>query len=438
MPTNLKGTLGDVRIRRALSMALDRTGIIKAGAAGVGTPAKAPAATGAWAVAPAAAKTAYAGLPEPARDVAGAKKLVREAGATGRRITMATSTLAPEIAVIASAVQSAGREIGLDVRLKTVAPDAYTALFSDPKARAGLDLVMTTWYDSALWWERDRGAEQIPELLARRGGAGRFRAGTVKIMQDGVAENFTAAMTSAYLDGCGRSTGNRGLSFVDPGRLQEYVTLLDAAGFQVHVHAVGDRAVREALDAFARARTINGPGDNRHHIAHLQVVHPDDVPRFAALGVTANIQPLWAAHEPRMDELTIPFLGPERASWQYPFGRLDRTGAALAAGSDWPVSSPDPLWGLHVAVNRVAPGEDTEEFLPEQRLDLAKALTAYTLGSARVNHLDAETGTIEVGKYADLVVLDADPFTVPAERLAEVTVKATFVEGEQVHPDPLI
>ncbi|MER6808436.1 ABC transporter substrate-binding protein [Spirillospora sp. NPDC000708] len=148
IPTNLKGTLGDVRVRRALSMALDRAGIIKAGAAGVGTPARAPAATGAWAIAPAVAKTAYAGLPRPARDVAAAKKLVRDAGATGRKIVMATSTLAPEIAVIANAVQSAGREIGLDVRLRTVAPDAYTALFSDPKARAGLDLVMTTWYDS--------------------------------------------------------------------------------------------------------------------------------------------------------------------------------------------------------------------------------------------------------------------------------------------------
>ncbi|MFF0521357.1 amidohydrolase [Actinomadura nitritigenes] len=328
-------------------------------------------------------------------------------------------------------------------RLHAAGVTAWQDAMVDPKiqraylaaAEAG---TLTGRVAGALWWERDRGAEQIPELLARRGGAGRFRAGTVKIMQDGVAENFTAAMTSAYLDGCGCSTGNHGMSFIDPGELQEYVTLLDAAGFQVHVHAVGDRAVREALDAFARARTINGPGGNRHHIAHLQVVHPDDVPRFAALGVTANIQPLWAAHEPQMDELTIPFLGPRRASWQYPFGSLDRTGAALAAGSDWPVSSPDPLWGLHVAVNRVAPGEDTEEFLPEQRLDLATALTAYTLGSARVNHLDTETGTIEVGKYADLVVLDADPYTVPAERLAEVTVKATFVEGEQVHPEPLV
>lgn len=148
IPTDLKGTLGDVRVRRALSMALDRTGIIKAGAAGVATPAKAPAAAGAWAMAPAVAKTAYAALPAPTRDVAGAKKLIQEAGAGGKKVVMATSTLSPEISVIANAVQSAGREIGLDVQLKTVAPDAYTALFSDPKARTGLDLMMTTWYDS--------------------------------------------------------------------------------------------------------------------------------------------------------------------------------------------------------------------------------------------------------------------------------------------------
>lgn len=285
----------------------------------------------------------------------------------------------------------------------------------------------------ALWWDRERGAEQIPELLARRGGAGRFRATSVKIMQDGVAENFTAAMTSTYLDGCGCGTGNVGLSFVDPAALREHVTRLDAEGFQVHIHAVGDRAAREALDAFAAARAANGPNDNRHHIAHLQVVHPDDVPRFAALGVTANMQPLWAAHEPSMDELTIPFLSPELAACQYPFGDLARTGAPLAAGSDWPVSSANPLLGIHVAVNRTIPGETTAVFLPEQRLALTTALTAYTLGTARLNHHETDTGTVEVGKYADLVILDRDPFTLDPARIADTTVLATYVEGELVY-----
>ncbi|MER7503877.1 amidohydrolase [Nonomuraea pusilla] len=300
-------------------------------------------------------------------------------------------------------------------------------------AESGL---LTARVVGALWWDRDRGEEQIPELLARRGEAGRFRAGSVKIMQDGVAENFTAAMTSPYLDGCGCVTGNRGISFVDPEALRRHVTRLDAEGFQVHVHAVGDRAAREALDAFEAARAANGQNDHRHHIAHLQVVHPDDVPRFAALGVTANMQPLWAAHEPQMDELTIPFLGPERAAWQYPFAALLRAGAPLAAGSDWPVSSPDPFLGLHVAVNRTPPGESAEVFLPEQRLSLTAALVAYTAGTARVNHLDTRTGTIERGKLADLVVTDRDPYAIPPGELAGTSVLATYVEGERVHTHP--
>ncbi|WP_327583489.1 ABC transporter substrate-binding protein [Nonomuraea sp. NBC_00507] len=148
IPTNLKGALGDVKVRKALSMALDRDGIIKAAAGGVATPAKAPGATGAWGIAPEAAKEYYAKLPALNRDIAGAKKLVEEAGATGKKIVMATSTLSPEIGVIANAVQAAGQAIGLRVELKAVAPEAYTALFSDPKAREGIDLVMTVWYDS--------------------------------------------------------------------------------------------------------------------------------------------------------------------------------------------------------------------------------------------------------------------------------------------------
>ncbi|MFI7050732.1 ABC transporter substrate-binding protein [Streptosporangium canum] len=148
IPTDLKGALGDLRIRRALSMALDRTGIIKAAVGGVATPAKAPGAIGAWGIAPDAAKDYYARLPALTQDVAGAKKLIQEAGATGRKLVMATSTLSPEIGVIANAVQSAGRALGLEVELKAVAPDAYTALFSDPKAREGIDLMMTSWYDS--------------------------------------------------------------------------------------------------------------------------------------------------------------------------------------------------------------------------------------------------------------------------------------------------
>ncbi|MFF1819046.1 amidohydrolase [Kribbella sp. NPDC058245] len=297
---------------------------------------------------------------------------------------------------------------------------------------------LTARVNGALWWERDRGAEQIPELIHRRDKLNypRFRARTVKIMQDGVAENHTAAMLDPYFDGCGCRTGNSGISFVDPIQLQQHVTDLDAAGFQIHVHTIGDRAAREALDAFEKAQASNGSNDNRHHIAHLQVIHPDDIPRFAKLNVAANMQALWAVYEPQMNDLTIPFLGPERTGWQYPFKSLQAAGARLVAGSDWPVSSPNPLEAIHVAVNRRTDADD-DPFLPEQAIDLATALSAYTQGSAWVNHAD-DTGRIAVGALADLAILDRDLFTAPTDEINTARVRATYVEGELVFgPDQI-
>ena len=181
----------------------------------------------------------------------------------------------------------------------------------------------------ALWWDRHRGLEQIDELLERsRFGAPGFHPTTVKIMLDGVLENFTGALLEPYCDGCGGHTDNRGLAFIDTDILDRAVTVLDAAGMQVHMHAIGDRAVRMALDAVATARAANGMTDTRHHVAHLQVVHPEDIPRFATLGVTANCQMYWASTDPQMSELTIPYLGRERAGMQYPFASLQRSARA--------------------------------------------------------------------------------------------------------------
>jgi predicted amidohydrolase YtcJ len=293
----------------------------------------------------------------------------------------------------------------------------------------------------ALWWDRHRGIEQVEDLIAlrERGREGRFRATSVKIMQDGVIENHTAAVLEPYLDIDGRPTQNHGMSFVEAEDLKAGVTRLDAEGFQVHVHAIGERAVREALDAFEAARAANGPNDHRHHIAHIQVVHPDDVPRFRELGVVANAQPLWAVNEGQMLHLTIPFLGPERSAWQYPFASLARSGAMLAMGSDWSVSSANPLWEMHVAVNRTAPnayeygGGTGEPFLPDERIDLPTALAGFTINSAYVNHLDHLTGSIEVEKRADLAVLDRDLFAHPIEEIADASVVLTFVDGERVY-----
>jgi predicted amidohydrolase YtcJ len=302
---------------------------------------------------------------------------------------------------------------------------------------------LTARVELAMWWERERGDDQIPELVerSRTGSFGRVRSNSVKLMQDGVLETFTGAMIKPYLDGSGRPTDNRGISFIDPERLPGWVAKIDAAGLQPHFHAIGDRAVRECLDAVAAARAANGPSDTRPHIAHIQVIHPDDLPRFAALDVVGNAQALWAAHEDQLDVLTIPFLGPERTTWQYPFGGLLRSGARLAMGSDWGVSSPDPLAAILVAVNRAAPRaidpamhtSRFDPFLPEQALTLDEAIRAYTAGSAWVNHLDADTGSIEAGKLADLAVIDRDLFEIPPMTIADARVLGTIVGGEVVY-----
>ena len=289
----------------------------------------------------------------------------------------------------------------------------------------------------ALWWDREVGLGQIPDLVERRRAqsGGRYRATSVKIMQDGVCENFSAAMLSPYLDGHGHATDNAGHSFVDAEELQEVVVALAAEGFQVHVHAIGDRGTREALDAFAAARAAGHDDGLRHHIAHIQVVHPDDVPRFAELGVAANAQALWATHEPQMDDLTIPFLGDERSTWQYPFGSLQRAGARLVMGSDWPVTSPDPLAAIHTAVNRTAYDDPRPAFLPEQAIDLTTAFAAYTSGSAWVNRRDRTdgAGVLAAGHAADLAVLDRDPFAGPADEIGAARVTSTWVGGRCVY-----
>ncbi len=288
----------------------------------------------------------------------------------------------------------------------------------------------------ALWWDRRQGVEQVEDLVGRRAAltGDRFHATTVKVMQDGVAENGTAALLEPYLDRCGHATDNRGHSFVSAAALRDAVRALDAADFQVHVHNIGDRAVRETLDAMVgtdRAR--------RHQIAHLQLVHPDDVPRFAQLGVAANMQALWACYDKQMVDLTIPFLGEQRTRWQYPFGAIHRAGGRLVAGSDWPVSTPDPLAAIHTAVTRTAYADSgragTEPFLPEQALDLETAFAAYTSGSAWANHRDLHdgAGVIEPGAAADLVVLDRDPFAGPPEEIGAARVVSTWIDGELVH-----
>jgi predicted amidohydrolase YtcJ len=257
------------------------------------------------------------------------------------------------------------------------------------------------------------------------------------MMLDGVAENHTAAMLEPYLDADGCAGHVDGLDFIDPERLPTYVTELDREGFQVHFHALGDRAVRNALDAVEAARGANPNSSLRHHLAHLQVVHPDDIARFAALRATANIQSLWAVHDSQMDDLTIPFLGERRTGYQYPFRALQAAGATMCAGSDWPVSSPNPFLALHVAVNRSLPtsagGSGNDPFLPDQAITLESGLAGYTSGSAAVNGVDGHAGAINSGYDADLAVVDADLAHIAPDDICTAQVTQTWIRGRLVH-----
>jgi predicted amidohydrolase YtcJ len=371
------------------------------------------------------------------RDADGAPAGTLQEGAMRlvERLLPAVTTAEWEAAILSA--QSYLHSLGItgwqDAHVTTETQAAYRALADRGE--------LTARVVGGLWWDRDRGDEQVEELVGRRaeGTLGRLACSAVKIMQDGVCENFTASMLEPYLDAAGESTGNQGTSFVEPGSLSRAVTLLDREGFQVHFHAIGDRAVRQALDACEAAVGANGRRDSRHHIAHIQVVHPDDVSRFASLGVVANAQPFWAVLDGYMRDLTIPFLGPQRSRSQYPFASLLRSGARLAMGSDWPVSTPDPLLEIEVAVNRVDPGDRAAEpFLPEERVTLSQAIEAFTLGSAFVNRLDDVTGTMEPGKSADLVVLDRDLFAPEAGPAGEARAVLTLVEGEVVFAHPSI
>ncbi len=320
-------------------------------------------------------------------------------------------------------------------------PDAY-----DTYRAAAAGGWLTAHVNGALWWDRRLGPDQIAGLLGRRADAaeGRFRATSVKIMVDGVCETLTAAMTEPY---AGQPPGHahRGRLFIDPAELTEAVGLLDREGFQVHFHALGDRAVHVALDALAgaAARGPGRPADLRHHLAHLQFIRPDDLDRFRVLGAVANFQPLWACNEPQMEELTLPVVGPERAGWQYRIGTLARRGTRIAFGSDWPVSSADPMQEIHVAVNRRlspelgTPGtaETERPFLPDEAVTVPEALTAFTAGVAYVNHREAELGTLRPGALADIAVLGQDILAIPAAEIGSTRVELTIADGHVVHGD---
>ncbi len=297
----------------------------------------------------------------------------------------------------------------------------------DQKNELTVKAVLALRYDPA------KPMSQVPQFVEWREKyhGKRYRSTAVKIFEDGVIESKTAALIEPYLGGT-----ERGWLNIEPDVLNPLAAELDRLGFQIHIHAIGDRGIQASFDALEFAQKTNGVRDSRHHIAHIQLFDPPDLARFRKLGVIANFQSLWAWADPYIVDMTIPILGPERSRWLYPLRSVANTGAMIVGGSDWSVTSMNPLDAIQVAVTRRGPKEQPgPAWLPEELVDLPTMIAAYTINGAYVNFQEKETGSIEVGKAADLIVLDRNLFDIPPHEIHGVRVLSTILDGEEVyHP----
>ncbi len=290
---------------------------------------------------------------------------------------------------------------------------------------------LTTKAVLAMRYDPAKPMSQVPQFVEWREKyrGKRYRATSVKIFEDGVIESKTAALIEPYLGGT-----ERGWLNVEPEVLNPLAAELDRLGFQIHIHAIGDRGIQASFDALAFARKTNGVRDSRHHIAHIQLFDPPDIARFRKLGVIANFQSLWAYADPYILDMTIPVLGPERSRWLYPIRSVANTGAMIVGGSDWPVTSMNPLEAIQVAITRRGPTEKPgPAWLPEELVDLPTMIAAYTINGAYVNFQEKETGSIEVGKAADLIVLDRNLFDIPPHEIHDVKVVSTILDGTEIY-----
>ena len=251
----------------------------------------------------------------------------------------------------------------------------------------------------------------------------------VKIFIDGVIEGGTAALIDPYL-----GTTNYGMLNWDPDTLNRAVAEYEKEGFQVHVHAIGDQGIRYSLDAFEYARGYTGFVNQRHMICHTQLVHPDDIDRFSRLNIISSFQALWAYPDKYIKDLTLPRLGKPRSNWIYPINSIVKAGGRIAGGSDWTVSSLNPLDAMEVAVTRKEPGnKNGEALIPEEAVTLETILNAYTLGGAYSLYIEDKVGSIEVGKLADIVVLDRNLFKISDYEIHQAKVDFTIFNGKIIH-----
>lgn len=326
----------------------------------------------------------------------------------------------------------AGR-VGLTSVCEAMAGDEELEVFAALADRGELSLRM-----SGAWvCHPPKGAGQIEELCRAREKyhRPRLRLGAGKIFLDGVVEGHTAFLRAPYCD----RPGFHGAPLWDEDEYRRMALALVREGFQIHVHAIGDAAIGLALDGIAvasQAKTL----DLRHQIAHLDLLDDEDMDRLAALGVIANMQPSWFYEDENVRNIAMPFLGSERTHRLYRLHRLLERSARLACGSDWPVGGElitlNPLDAIQIAITRQALDGEGQAFLPEESVALSTLLDAYTLGGAYAAFQEEETGSLEVGKRADLVVLDRNLFAIPAGEIHRARVLLTQLDGKSVYRDP--
>lgn len=253
-----------------------------------------------------------------------------------------------------------------------------------------------------------------------------LRAGAVKFFMDGVLESYTAYLVDPYDD----DQTTRGATLFEPAHFQRMAVEADRLGLQIFVHACGDGAVREVLNGYEAAVRANGRRDGRHRVEHIELIHPDDLPRFAALGVAASMQPLHAPQLHLEDDVWPARAGVARWGQSFAWSSMKKAGARLAFGSDWPVVSSDPLAGVGHALNRRSwGGEGSDHY----RLSLREILAAYTVEGAYAEFQEKEKGVVKENYLADLVLLDADLLSLPAEEVARARPRVTMCGGRIVY-----
>ncbi len=318
----------------------------------------------------------------------------------------------------------------------TTAHDAYLDAGSNEpaayrKLENGNKLKMR--FRASLYVDPDKGIEQIKSLNEERekNKSELFQTNAAKIFIDGVVEGSTAYLKEPYK----HIPGSHGELLWDLNKLNKICSELDKDKFQIHVHAIGDAATSVTLDAFAYALKQNGKRDSRNLITHLQLVAPSDITRFKKLGVVALPQPYWFMKDDYYYNIQVPYLGLERADKEYPMESFSKAGVVVASSSDYPVTIPcNPLIAIQVGITRSELNTtDPKEILwPEERATLEQMIRSFTINGAFANFLEKETGSIEVGKSADFVVLDKNLFTIPVTEINKAKVLLTFFEGKEV------